>query len=108
MALRSLPWLPFEDVFITGVLAQKLSLERKHMREVLYLYLLGDTCVASELDLCFYSEYAIFWQNLNDEELRLLNRSFDSFDRKMCEKMSFHKLFATLRLWLSRDACVNK
>lgn len=64
---KSLPALPFEDVYITGVVAQKCQIERKHMTSLLYL---TKGCQPTAIDYCFYKNYTIFWQQFDDQSLR--------------------------------------
>jgi hypothetical protein len=59
---KSLPALPYEDVFITGVVAQKCGISRKQLPALVYFY----QTLFSKLDYCWFKKTIIFWQNLDD------------------------------------------
>ena len=70
---KCLPALPFEDVYITGIVANEINIERKKLSSLLYL---REGCRALELDFCYYKSYSIFWQGLDDNQMRQLWQMF--------------------------------
>ena len=72
---NSLPAIPFEDVHITGVVAEKCMIPRKHLTSLLYLSM---GCQPTELDYCFYQNYTIFWQNFDNKALRKVWNDFQN------------------------------
>lgn len=62
---KSLPALPFEDVYITGVVAHKLAIKRQFLPGLVYF----NRSLFKKLDFCWFNETIIFWQDLNDKLL---------------------------------------
>ncbi|XP_054156918.1 beta-1,3-galactosyltransferase bre-2-like [Oppia nitens] len=58
---RSLPALPWEDVFVTGVVASKARVARKQLKGLVY-YAWQQF---NQLNYCWFRENIIFWQNLD-------------------------------------------
>lgn len=63
---KSLPALPYEDVYITGVVAQKLGIDRKQLHGLVYF----DESLYKKLNYCWFNQSVIFWQNLDDLKLK--------------------------------------
>jgi len=61
---KSLPAVPFEDVYLTGIVASKLEIPRKMLYSLLYLESQGNI-YQFHFD-SFYNNITIFWQGLND------------------------------------------
>ena len=66
---KCLPGLPFEDVYITGIVANETKIRRKKLSSLLYL---REGCRALVSDFCDYKSYTIFWQRLDDNQMRQL------------------------------------
>lgn len=62
---KSLPALPFEDVFITGIVASKLRppVKRQQLNGLIYWPNI------QSIDYCFFNNSTIFWQGFTDETL---------------------------------------
>jgi hypothetical protein len=65
-ALQSLPALPWEDVFITGVSASKLGVRRRQLTGLVYF----QKSQFNQLNHCWFRENVIFWQNLDEMMIR--------------------------------------
>jgi hypothetical protein len=90
--LKSLPALPFEDAYITGIVASKANVNRESMPGLMYLDYRSN-CDIERLDLCWYDRYSIFWQGINDSSMTLFYDRITRFDAKSCTKFSFHYLY---------------
>jgi hypothetical protein len=64
---KALPAIPFEDVYLTGIVANKLQIARKRLSSVIYI---NGECNMNKLDICYHKNVSIFWQGLNDSTIR--------------------------------------
>lgn len=71
---ESLPAIPFEDVYITGLVADKVGIGRNHLSSILFC----NECNPLTLDYCFYKNYTIFWQQFNDQSIRIVWNYFQT------------------------------
>lgn len=97
----SLPALPFEDAYITGIVASKLNLPRKSMKGHVYL---NDKfgCDILKLDLCWYHKYSVFWQGINDTSMVTAWTQIKSLDvDAQCSKFSWHYFYSFVKYYSS-------
>jgi len=66
---KYLPALPFEDAYVTGIVANHCKINRNKLVSLLYI---TDGCNPLALDFCHYKSVSIFWQNLTDNSIRKL------------------------------------
>ena len=74
---KCLPALTFEDVYITGIVAEKTGVKRSRLSSLLFTY---PGCPVLRLDYCYYKNYSIFWQGFSDYQLRTVWNIFKSGD----------------------------
>jgi hypothetical protein len=64
---KALPAVPFEDVYLTGIVANKLKIPRKRLSSLINI---NGQCNMNELDICYHKKVSIFWQELDDSTIR--------------------------------------
>jgi beta-1,3-galactosyltransferase 1 len=76
---KALPAVPFEDVYLTGIVANKLQIARKNLSSVIYL---NGQCHISKVDFCYHKNVSIFWQGLDDLMIRKVWKKYQN--RTVC------------------------
>ncbi|XP_054159949.1 lactosylceramide 1,3-N-acetyl-beta-D-glucosaminyltransferase-like [Oppia nitens] len=62
-----MPALPFEDVLITGLVANHLNIKREDLISELFI---GPEYDVNSVDICQYQQMAVIWQRLTDKIIR--------------------------------------
>ncbi len=70
---KALPAVPFEDVYLTGIVANKLQIPRKSLSSLIYV---KENCKILESDFCYYKNMSIFWQGLDDSTIRIIWKTY--------------------------------
>jgi beta-1,3-galactosyltransferase 1 len=72
---EALPAVPFEDVYLTGIVANKLQIPRKSLSSLIYV---KENCKILEFDFCYYKNVSIFWQGLDDSTIREVWKTYQN------------------------------
>jgi hypothetical protein len=72
---KALPAIPFEDVYLTGIVASKLKIARKNLSSLIYV---KDGCNVLNFRFCYYKNVSIFWQGLDDSTIRIVWKTYQN------------------------------
>lgn len=75
---KSLPALPFDDVFITGIVAGKLNVKLQQLNGLIY------NPKTDSIDYCSFNDVIIFWQGFTDKTLILSWNNIIKTRNKQC------------------------
>ena len=77
---QSLPALPYEDVYITGLVATKAGIKRRQLSGLVYF----SKTEFNKLNNCWFSENIIFWQNLDDLMIKNIWHNIENSRQLIC------------------------
>ncbi len=108
---QTLPAIPFEDVYITGIVASKLNIQRKELSGLMYFDPLYG-CDTEKLDMCWYYNHSIFWQGINDSSMIALYKQIKNFKPIHCTIYSLHNIYSNLYYYFNLifygyEACIS-
>jgi beta-1,3-galactosyltransferase 1 len=72
---KALPAVPFEDVYLTGIVANKLHIPRKSLSSLIFVQ---EWCKILKLDFCYYKYVSIFWQGLGDSTIQKVWKTYQN------------------------------